>query len=109
MIRDSDLLGAVLISILAYSTMTRETWLQQLDQLLDTREARQEKKFLQIYKLVVDDTDRQYLSMRKARKQLYDCDDNHYDRIDLEPWRSDEMINWNVDEVRYLFHCPPPA
>jgi hypothetical protein len=89
--------------------MAREIWLQQLDQFLEAREAFQEKKFLQIYKLVVDDMDRQYLSMRKARKQLYDCDDNLFDRIDLETWRSDEMINWNVDEVRYLFHCCSPV
>jgi hypothetical protein len=89
--------------------MDREIWLQQLDQFLESRDVRQEKKFLQIYELVVDDMDRQYLSMRKARKELYDCDDKLYDRIDLETWRSDEMINWNVDEVRYLLQCCSPV
>ncbi|KAH8790696.1 hypothetical protein BGZ57DRAFT_962174 [Hyaloscypha finlandica] len=55
--------------------------------------------FFQLFKLAVNNMDKQYLVIRKARKELFDCDDDAYERvIDPEPWKCDEMVKWELEE-----------
>lgn len=85
----------------AYSILEREITMKMLrnvhglqNMVYATREWRK------WFKSAVDDMDRQYLAIRKARKALldFDGDDDFGCDIDLELWRCDEMIDWGSTE-----------
>jgi hypothetical protein len=85
----------------AYAFLERETLLKRLDGLLVNNNLKiaGSDKFLELFKLAVDNMDKQYLVIRKARKELFDCDDDTYERvIDPELWKCDEMVNWGLEE-----------
>ncbi|KAG4434874.1 hypothetical protein IFR05_009634 [Cadophora sp. M221] len=51
----------------------------------------------------VDDMDRQYLAIRKARRELFDADsdlegDVGCEGFEIEDWLCDEMVDWGVSE-----------
>lgn len=58
-------------------------------------------EFVQTFKSAVDELDKNYLEVRKARKALFDHDtgDWGYD-IDLQLERCDEMTNWGINEPK---------
>ncbi|KAH8767724.1 hypothetical protein F5882DRAFT_509874 [Hyaloscypha sp. PMI_1271] len=85
----------------AYAFLERETLLKRLSSILanDNLKITGSDKFFELFKLAVDNMDKQYLVIRKARKELFDCDDDTYERvIDPELWRCDEMVNWEREE-----------
>lgn len=94
---------------LSYSTLPRELLLHQLGKAFESKGCwKSLDKFLQLFKLVVDDMDKQLLEIRKARKELFDMDFEDFGHdIDLELWRCDEMIDWNVSEPRLEPRCLP--
>jgi hypothetical protein len=52
-------------------------------------------KFLLLFRLAIDDMDKQLLEIRKAWKELFDMDFEDFGHdIDLELWRCDEIIDW---------------
>jgi hypothetical protein len=56
-------------------------------------------KYVEWFKEALDDMDKQYLEIRAARRALFDYDIKEPGcNIDLELWRCDEMINWEVNE-----------
>ncbi|KUJ10050.1 uncharacterized protein LY89DRAFT_787705 [Mollisia scopiformis] len=64
---------------------------------------------IEYFKSALNTMDNQYLEIRKARKALFDCDDQEYPKhIDVEQWRSDQMIDWDVAAKRWkeMFKCP---
>jgi hypothetical protein len=77
----------------AYAFLERETLLKRLSSILanDNLKITGSDEFFELFKLAVDDMDKQYLVIRKARKELFDCDDDAYERvIDPEPCKCDE-------------------
>jgi hypothetical protein len=81
---------------LGYSTLPRELLLHQLGKDFESKGycLSQDKSFL-LFKLAVDDMDKQLLEIRKARKELFDMDFEDFGHdIDLELWRCDEIIDW---------------
>ncbi|CZR65107.1 uncharacterized protein PAC_15007 [Phialocephala subalpina] len=103
--------------LLGYSAFPRETSLRHLGDCLDATEQRYPKNvmkwcdFSNSFRLTLHDMDEQYLQIREARKRVYDYDDAQYPLdIDLEFWRYDELIEWNVNEpVITIESAPPPA
>jgi hypothetical protein len=96
----------------AYSTLEREMTMAMLYNIQALRSmvyaTREWRKW---FKSAVDDMDKQYLAIRKARKALldFDADDNYGCDIDLELWRCDEMINWGATEPNlHPLHLPTP-
>ncbi|KAH8767733.1 hypothetical protein F5882DRAFT_302853, partial [Hyaloscypha sp. PMI_1271] len=94
----------------AYSTLEREMTMAMLYNIQALRSmvyaTREWRKW---FKDVVDDMDKQYLEIRKARKALldFDADDDCGCDIDLELWRCDEMINWGTTEPNlHPLHLP---
>lgn len=87
---------------LSYSTLPRELLLQQLSNAFEGRNYYTTVgKFVELFKLAVDDMDKQLLEIRKARKKLFDMDFEDFGHdIDLELWRCDEMIDWTVNELQ---------
>lgn len=85
---------------LSYSTLPRELLLHQLGKAFESKGCwKSLDRFLELFKLVVDDMDKQLLEIRKARKELFDMDFEDFGHdIDLELWRCDEMIDWTVSE-----------
>ncbi|KAN0098368.1 hypothetical protein V8E51_014031 [Hyaloscypha variabilis] len=65
------------------------------------------------FKAAVDDMDKQYLRIRKFRKELFEfdpaCDQDRGCGIDLELWRCDEMVDWTVNEPVLNPHSLPTA
>jgi hypothetical protein len=94
---------------LSYSTLQRELLLHQLGKAFESKGCwKSLDKFLQLFRLVVDDMDKQLLEIRKARKELFDMDFEDFGHdIDLELWRSDEMIDWTVSEPILEPRCLP--
>jgi hypothetical protein len=85
----------------AYAFLERETLLKRLSSILvnDNVKITGSGKFFELFRLAVDNMDKQYLVIRKARKELFDCDDDTYERIvDPELWKCDEMVNWELEE-----------
>jgi hypothetical protein len=94
----------------AYSTLEREMTMAMLYNIQALRSmvyaTREWRKW---FKGAVDDMDKQYLAIRKARKALldFDADDDYGCDIDLELWRCDEMINWGTTEPNlHPLHLP---
>jgi hypothetical protein len=60
------------------------------------------EEFTAVFKMVCDDLDKQYLEIRKARRELFQwdiSDDVEVEiDIDLQLSRRDEMVNWDVNE-----------
>jgi hypothetical protein len=95
---------------LAYKNSPRDRLLEELSDWLEVvqgegnetmKNSTRMSQFTKCFQAAVDDMDTQYLSIRKMRKALFEFDpaginENH--DIDLELWRCDEMINWDVRE-----------
>lgn len=86
-------------------TSARDTSLRFLNDSLDEIDGqgyieREEwLEFANAFVCAIVDVDEQCLEIREARKKLYDNDDILCrGNIDLELWRSDEMIDFYVDE-----------
>jgi len=94
---------------LPYAKLPREALMHQLTSLFDSGDFSHLSipEFTNLFKLAVDDMDTQMLEIRKARKELFDKDfeDLGHD-VDLELWRCDEKVNWDINEPqlepRYL-------
>jgi hypothetical protein len=85
----------------AYAFLERETLLKRLSSIVvnDNLKITGSDKFFELFKLAVDNMDKQYLMIRKTRKELFDCDGDTYERvIDPELWKCDEMVNWELEE-----------
>jgi hypothetical protein len=85
----------------AYSTLERELMMKMLCNIQALRSmVSATKEWRKWFKGAVNDMDRQYLAIRKARKALldFDADDDYGCNIDLELWRCDEMIKWGSIE-----------
>ncbi|KAE9373633.1 hypothetical protein N431DRAFT_465912 [Stipitochalara longipes BDJ] len=96
----------------AYASLEREVRLKHLSSILenDIFDARAAIEFAEVFKQAMDDMDKQYLEIRKARKQLFECDDGDYERtIDPEMWKCDEMVVWTVEESEMLPRNLPRA
>lgn len=89
-----------------YESMEREVLVKKLSEVVLDMEQHMvnELPWKTWFMTAVDDMDKQYLEIRKARKELFDfdrADDEAYGcDIDLELWKCDEMIDWTVDEPK---------
>lgn len=94
---------------LSYSTLPREVLLHELGKAFESKGSwKSLDRFLKLFKLAIDDMDKQLLEIRKARKELFDMDFEDFGHdIDLELWRCDEMIDWTVSEPILEPRCLP--
>ncbi|KAF4630323.1 hypothetical protein G7Y89_g7819 [Cudoniella acicularis] len=90
---------------LSYAHLPREKLLKELNDILETSSYNKFlydlswARFAVLCKKAIDDMDRQYLEIREARKRLFEYDGAQYEpEIDIEAWRCDEPINWDVNE-----------
>ncbi|KAE9373640.1 hypothetical protein N431DRAFT_465918 [Stipitochalara longipes BDJ] len=98
---------------LIYASLEREVLMRKLSEALEIdRPTTHPLAWKTWFMAAVDDMDKQYLEIRKARKELFDYDpandQNHGCDIDLELWRCDEMIDWTVDKPQ-LKPCALPT
>jgi hypothetical protein len=86
--------------VYGHSIMQREQLVEHLVGGLDhPLSFRYTYKYVEWFKEALDDMDKQYLEIRAARRALFDYDIKEPGcSIDLELWRCDEMINWEVNE-----------
>ncbi|PMD41299.1 hypothetical protein L207DRAFT_632736 [Hyaloscypha variabilis F] len=99
---------------LMYASHERESLMRKLSGALELdRLAANPVPWKMWFKAAVNNIDRQYLKIRKARKALFDFDPtNDKDRgcdIDLELWRCDEMVDWTVNEPVLQPHSLPTS
>ncbi|PMD58711.1 uncharacterized protein K444DRAFT_415280 [Hyaloscypha bicolor E] len=89
----------------AYAVDCRKLILEVLDHLVQSRVPADNLWFIRSSKLCVDELDLQYLSIRKARKAVFA--DDPVGKIQplgkslddwAQPWRSDQHVNWTVNE-----------
>lgn len=86
---------------LSYSTLPREALLRELDAEMEAFNSMPTDNLIEIFKRAVDDMDKQYLEIRRARKALFDHDMGDWGvELDLELWRCDEMVDWTVNEPK---------
>jgi hypothetical protein len=67
----------------AYASLERESILKRLSGILENDDFQMNTplKFVELFKQAVDDMDMQYLEIRKARKELFDYDDENYEQV----------------------------
>jgi len=89
----------------AAQKLPMEVGLKQLHEMFETGDF---ESFVDVFKFVCDDMDKQYLEIRRARKELFawDVSDNTGCEIDLELLRCDEIVDWSVNEPVLFPHRP---
>jgi hypothetical protein len=82
----------------AYLTLPR----QRLPDRISIELERRRNAAISMAKLfmgAIDEMDKQYLEIHRARKALFDYDTEDWGcKFDRELWRCDEMVNWAVGE-----------
>jgi hypothetical protein len=90
---------------LAYAMLPREKMMAEMSQILENGPPFERTTFDSLFKACVDDVDSQFLSIRMARKAMFQDDPKCTTKImnmSLEdwaqPWRCDEHIDWTINE-----------
>lgn len=86
-----------------YSTGLRYPWEENIRELVNLYgfEPYDAHYVIKLVKSIIDDIDTRYLEIRAARKKIFAWDvlnDRKCD-IDVEEWREEGMVNWEIDEL----------